>query len=49
MSEVGYENKEYKGLGYLKGKVNLSTKKFRLPHVGWNNLTNIKKPDFTKY
>ena len=44
MSEVGYENKEYKGLGYLKGKVKKLQvqKKFRLPHVGWNNLTNIK-------
>ena len=44
MSEVGFENKEHKGLGYLKGEVKKLEvqKKFRLPHVGWNNLTNIK-------
>ena len=43
LSDIGYENETYKGLGWIKGGVKiLKSKKFNLPHIGWNNI-EIKK------
>jgi len=43
LAEKGYENKETKGLNWIKGHVDLlKVKKLPLPHVGWNNLSKKK-------
>ena len=44
-ADVGYEEIETKGLGWISGKVvkiNNKNGKFKLPHIGWNQL-NIHK------
>jgi glutamine amidotransferase len=44
-ADVGYEEIETKGLGWISGKVvkiNNQNGKFKLPHIGWNQL-NIHK------
>ena len=44
-ADVGYEEIETKGLGWVSGKVvkiNNQNGKFKLPHIGWNQL-NIHK------
>lgn len=51
LADHSEENGFHKGLGWISGKVvKLRHKKdFRVPHIGWNNLTVIKKdPLFTK-
>jgi len=44
-ADVGYEETETKGLGWISGKVskidNLSGK-FKLPHIGWNEINIMK-------
>ncbi len=43
--DYGLENKKMRGLGFIKGsaeKMNYS-KKFPLPHIGWNELIKIPK------
>ena len=47
-ADVGYEEFETKGLGWIPGKVtkiNNQNGKFKLPHIGWNeiNITNESK------
>ena len=44
-ADVGYEEIETKGLGWISGKVskiNNQNGNFKLPHIGWNQLTIIK-------
>ena len=44
-ADIGYEEVETKGLGWISGKVSkIDNKggKFKLPHIGWNEI-NIKK------
>ena len=41
-ADVGYEETETKGLGWISGKVSkIDNKngKYKLPHIGWNNIT----------
>ncbi len=44
-ADVGYEEKETKGLGWIPGKVSIidnQNRKYKLPHIGWNEI-NITK------
>jgi len=44
--DVGYEELETKGLGWVSGKVtkiNNKNNKFKLPHIGWNEIEIIKE------
>ena len=44
-ADIGYEETETKGLGWISGKVSKIDNqggKFKLPHIGWNEI-NIKK------
>ena len=44
-ADIGYEEIETKGLGWISGKVSKidnKVDKFKLPHIGWNEI-NIKK------
>ncbi len=47
--EKGYEVKETKGLGYLKGNVDLIKTDKKLPHMGWNELYFNKNNSILKY
>jgi len=43
-ADIGYEETETKGLGWISGKVSKIDNqggKFKLPHIGWNEI-NIK-------
>jgi len=45
-ADVGYEEVETKGLGWIAGKVSKIDNqdgKYKLPHIGWNQLNIIKK------
>ena len=44
-ADVGYEETETKGLGWISGKVSkIDTQngKFKLPHIGWNQINIMK-------
>ena len=44
-ADVGYEETETKGLGWISGKVskiNNQNGKFKLPHIGWNQINILK-------
>ena len=44
-ADVGYEETETKGLGWISGKVSKIDNqggKFKLPHIGWNEIKIIK-------
>ena len=44
-ADVGYEEVETKGLGWISGKVSKidnQAGKFKLPHIGWNEINIIK-------
>ena len=44
-ADVGYEEAETKGLGWISGKVskiNNQSGKFKLPHIGWNQINIVK-------
>tara|TARA_B100000886_G_scaffold289840_1_gene215016 strand:+ start:52 stop:678 length:627 start_codon:yes stop_codon:yes gene_type:complete len=44
-ADVGYEETETKGLGWISGKVskiNNQNGKYKLPHIGWNQLKIVK-------
>ena len=44
-ADIGYEESETKGLGWISGKVSKidnQNGKFKLPHIGWNQI-NIQK------
>ena len=44
-ADVGYEETETKGLGWISGKVSKidnENGKFKLPHIGWNQINILK-------
>ncbi len=44
-ADIGYEETETKGLGWISGKVskiNNQNGKFKLPHIGWNQIKIVK-------
>ena len=44
-ADVGYEETETKGLGWISGKVSKidnQSGKFKLPHIGWNEINIMK-------
>jgi glutamine amidotransferase len=50
-SDVGYEESETKGLGWISGKVTKIDNqdgKFKLPHIGWNEIEIVKKSKIFK-
>jgi glutamine amidotransferase len=50
-ADVGYEEIETKGLGWISGKVSKidnQNGKFKLPHIGWNELNIVKKSKIFK-
>ena len=50
-ADIGYEEIETKGLGWIPGKVSkIDNKqgKFKLPHIGWNEINIIKKSEIYK-
>jgi len=50
-ADVGYEESETRGLGWIPGKVNKINNqngKFKLPHIGWNEIEIIKKSKIFK-
>ena len=49
--DIGYEESETKGLGWIPGKVTkIDNKdgKFKLPHIGWNEIEIIKESKILK-
>lgn len=51
LAEVGKEKGEHKGLGWLKGevsKINPSDNNYKIPHMGWNEISEIKPNKLTK-
>ena len=50
-ADIGYEEMETKGLGWIPGKVtkidNLNGK-YKLPHIGWNQIKVLKKSKIFK-
>ena len=49
--DVGYEESETKGLGWIPGKVTkIDNKngKFKLPHIGWNEIEIVKESKIFK-
>ena len=50
-ADVGYEEAETKGLGWIPGKVSKidnQNKKFKLPHIGWNEIEIQKESKILK-
>ena len=50
-ADVGYEESETKGLGWISGKVSKidnQNRKFKLPHIGWNEIEIQKKSKIFK-
>jgi len=50
-ADVGYEEAETKGLGWISGKVSKidnQNKKFKLPHIGWNEVEITKESKIFK-
>ena len=50
-ADLGYEETETKGLGWISGKVSKidnQNSKFKLPHIGWNEINIIKESKIFK-
>jgi len=50
-ADIGYEEIETKGLGWISGKVlkiNNQNNRFKLPHIGWNEISIIKESKIFK-
>ena len=50
-ADIGYEEVETKGLGWISGKVSKidnQNGKFKLPHIGWNEIDITKDSDILK-
>ena len=50
-ADIGYEETETKGLGWISGKVSKidnQNGKFKLPHIGWNQINIIKQSKIFK-
>jgi glutamine amidotransferase len=49
--DIGYEETETKGLGWISGKVSKienQNGKFKLPHIGWNQINIVKNSKIFK-
>ena len=50
-ADIGYEESETKGLGWISGKVlkiDNQDGKYKLPHIGWNEINIVKKSKIFK-
>ena len=50
-ADIGYEEVETKGLGWVSGKVSRidnQNGKFKLPHIGWNEINIVKETKIFK-
>ena len=50
-ADIGYEEIETKGLGWIAGKVqkiNSQNGKYKLPHIGWNQINIVKESQLFK-
>ena len=50
-ADIGYEETKTKGLGWISGKVSKidnQNGKYKLPHIGWNQINIIKKSKIFK-
>ena len=50
-ADIGYEETETKGLGWISGivsKIDNQNGKFKLPHIGWNQIDIIKESKIFK-
>jgi glutamine amidotransferase len=50
-ADIGYEETETKGLGWIPGKVSKidnQNGKFKLPHIGWNQINILKESKIFK-
>ena len=50
-ADIGYEEVETKGLGWIPGKVSKidnQNGKFKLPHIGWNQINIVKESKIFK-
>ena len=50
-ADIGYEDTETKGLGWISGKVskiNNQNGKYKLPHIGWNQINIVKESKIFK-
>ena len=50
-ADIGYEETETKGLGWISGKVSKidnQNGKYKLPHIGWNQINIIKESSIFK-
>ena len=50
-ADIGYEETEAKGLGWISGKVskiNNQNGKYKLPHIGWNQINIVKESKILK-
>ena len=50
-ADIGYEEKETKGLGWIPGtvsKINNQNGKYKLPHIGWNQIKIVKNSKIFK-
>ena len=50
-ADIGYEETETKGLGWISGKVSKiddKNGKYKLPHIGWNQINIVKESQIFK-
>ena len=50
-ADIGYEETETKGLGWISGKVSKidnQDRKYKLPHIGWNQINIVKESKIFK-
>ncbi len=50
-ADIGYEETETKGLGWISGKVSKidnQNGKYKLPHIGWNQINIVKESNIFK-
>ena len=50
-ADIGYEETETKGLGWISGKVSKidnQNAKYKLPHIGWNQINIVKESKIFK-
>ena len=50
-ADIGYEETETKGLGWISGKVSKvdnQNGKYKLPHIGWNQINIVKQSKILK-
>ena len=50
-ADIGYEETETRGLGWVSGKVskiNNQDRKYKLPHIGWNEINIVKNSKIFK-